>query len=82
MPNPKRPANVTSIAPGATVAMLTAARIPHQGVTNRYIDTNTGCRAACNQWLSPATTDADRGLRIRLVAKAATPMATQIHNAE
>ena len=84
MPNPNRPANVTSIAPGATVATLMAASIRHQGVTTRYIDTNTGRRAACNQWLSPEprTTGADLGLRIRLVAMAAMPMATQIHNAE
>ena len=85
MPNPNRPANITSIAPGATVAMLMAASIRHQGVKTRYIDTNTGRRAACNQWLSPEaarTTGADLGLRIRLVAIAAMPMATQIHNAE
>lgn len=80
MPNPNRPANITSIAPGATVATLMAASIRHQGVKTRYIDTNTGRRAACNQW--PETTGADLGLRIRLVAIAAIPMATQIHNAE
>lgn len=51
MPNPNRPENANSIAPGATVAMLTTARIQHEGVTNRYIDTNTGRRAACDQWL-------------------------------
>src|ERR1700761_8125817 len=77
MPNPNRPENANSIAPGATVAMLTAASIQHEGVTNRYIDTNTGRRAAFNQ-----STRADLGLRIRLVAMAAMPMATQIHNAE
>ena len=77
MPNPNRPENANSIAPGATVAMLTAARIQHQGVTNRYIDTNTGRRAAFNQ-----STRAGLGLRIRLVAMAAMPMAAQIHNAE
>src|SRR5271156_4068153 len=75
MPNPNRPEPANSIAPGATVAMLTAASIQHEGVTNRYIDTNTGRRAAFNQ-----STRADLGLRIRLVAMAAT--ATQIHNAE
>ena len=84
MPNPNRPANVTSIAPGATVATLMAASIRHQGVITRYIDTNTGRRAACNQWLSPesaVTTGADLGLRIRLVTKAAMLMATATHNA-
>ena len=84
MPNPKRPESVTSIAPGATVAVLTTASIRHQGVTNRYIDTNAVRRAACDQWLNPAaagTTGAERGLRIRLVTMAAMPMATQIHNA-
>jgi len=57
--------------------MLTAARIQYQGVTNRYIDTNTGRRAAFDQ-----STRADLGLRIRLVAMAAMPTATQIRNAE
>jgi hypothetical protein len=85
MPNPNRPENANSIAPGAIVAMLTTARIQHQGVTNRYIDTNTGRRAACDQWRTPeaaGTPDANLGLRIRLVAKAAIPIPTQIHNAE
>jgi hypothetical protein len=61
-----------------------AASIRHEGVTNRYIDTNAGRPAACDQWLSPEaarTSGADLGLRIRLVAKAAMPMATAIHNA-
>jgi hypothetical protein len=73
MPNPNRPENVISIAPVATVAVLMAASIRYEVVTARYIDTNDGRRAACNQCL---------GLRIRLVATAAMPMATQIHNAE
>jgi len=65
--------------------MLTTARIQHEGVTNRYIDTNTGRRAACDQWPSPeavGTADVDLGLRITLVAIAAMPIATQIHNPE
>jgi hypothetical protein len=65
--------------------MLTTARIQHEGVTNRYIDTNTGRRAACHQWLTPeaaGTPDAGLGLRITLVTIAAMPIATQIHNAE
>jgi hypothetical protein len=45
MPNPNRPENTTSIA-GAIVAIPMAASIRHDGVTNRYIDTNAGHRAA------------------------------------
>ena len=79
MPNPNRPENANSIAPGATVVVPMPARIQHQGVTNRYIDTNSGRRAAFDQWLTLAAT---LGLRIRLVATAPIPIATQIHNAE
>src|ERR1700761_4656936 len=85
MPNPNRPENANSIAPGATVAMPMDASIQHEGVTTRYIDTNTGRRAAFDQWLGADTTgtvDADLGLRIRLIAIAPTPIAAQIHNAE
>jgi hypothetical protein len=53
--------------------MLTAASIRHQGVSNHYINTNTGHRADCHQCL---------GVRAKLVAMAAMPMTTQIHNAE
>jgi hypothetical protein len=62
-----------------------AASIQHEGETSRYIDTNTGRPAAFNQCLGPeaaGTAGADLGLRITLVAMAAMPMATQIHNAE
>jgi hypothetical protein len=53
----------------------------YKGVTTRYSDTNTGRRAACNQCLG-AEVAGTLGLRITLVAIAAMPMATQIHNAE
>jgi hypothetical protein len=51
----------------------------HQEVTISYIDTNARRRAACNQLLRPDS--AVRGLRIRLVANATTPITTATHNA-
>ena len=68
MPNPNRPEKANSIAPGAIVAMLTIARIQHEGVTNRYIDTNTGRRAAFDQWRAldaAGTADTDLGASSR-----------------